>query len=52
MLEPLRRLLAFAPQACTFGTAHLSHGLIQLARNMKAIEDVQSLAIWAAMTCR
>jgi len=43
MLEPLRRFLAFGPQACALGAAHLIHSLIQMARDVESVQHVQSL---------
>ena len=50
MLKPLGCFLAFGPQSCAFGPAHLIHCLIQMARDMKTIEYVQSLAGLGAMS--
>src|SRR5664280_572239 len=44
MLEPLGGFLAFGPQTCALGAAHLIHRLIQMARDMEPIQHVQSLA--------
>jgi hypothetical protein len=43
MLEALGGFLAFGPQACAFGPAHLIHRLIQMAGDMEPIQHVQSL---------
>jgi hypothetical protein len=43
MLEPLRCFLAFGPQACALGAAHLIHRLIQMARDMESVQHVQCL---------
>src|SRR5450759_213567 len=43
MLEPLGGFLAFGPQTCALGAAHLIHRLIQMARDMEPIQHVQSL---------
>src|ERR1022692_5079352 len=43
MLEPLCCFLAFGPQACALGAAHLIHRLIQMTRDMETVQHVQSL---------
>jgi hypothetical protein len=40
MLEPLGSFLADGPQACALGATHLIHRLIQMRRDMEAIEHV------------
>jgi glycerol dehydrogenase-like iron-containing ADH family enzyme len=37
MLGPLGGFLAFGPQACALGAAHLIHRLIQMTRDMESV---------------
>ena len=43
MLEPLGGFFALGPQTCAFGSAHLIYRLIQMTRDVEAIQHVQSL---------
>jgi probable HAF family extracellular repeat protein len=43
VLESLRRGLALGPQPCALPSPHLIHRLVQVRRDMEAIEHMQSL---------